>query len=217
MHAVPPSGSLTYPQGFLEFLTASPRHGYRIGDHELGAAGLERFNAALRSINPESPSLTLDQIAAAAQRALDRYPDGGQPAFVSSRLASLARLQAMVDDIGWDASDELRSGLRVLAEYIADPGGLIPDTLPVVGRLDQAVLIDIILQGVTDELADFEDFCRFRRIAADCTGIAVAETGLNRQQWLEALAHAHGGGDHGRRRPRRRYVADPRASLFHVL
>jgi hypothetical protein len=155
-------------------------------------------------------------MASAAQRALDRYPDGGTPAFVTSRLDSLVRLESMVADPDWLAGRELHDGLDVLRRYLADEGDLIPDRLPVIGRLDDAVLVDVALQYLGGELADYEDVCRFRRSAADCAGMAVADTGLGRQPWLEALQQAQRGRGHGSDQPRRRYIPDPRASLFHV-
>lgn len=216
---MPPAapGSLTYPHGFLDFLTAPARHGHRVGDYELQPSGLLRFNTALAAISPESPCLSLDQVATAAQRALDRYPDGGTPVFVSSRMASLARLEALAADAGWNASDALRAELAVLQDYLAASDDLIPDHLPVVGRVDDAVLVDVALQRTREELADFEDFCRFRRVAAECSGLEADALGLSREQWLEALEQSHRGRGRGPRRGRARYAPDPRASLFHVV
>lgn len=216
MNHSPLPTSLTYPRGFLDFLTLTPERGLCVGGHALQAEGLARFNAALRALSPESPSLTLDQVATAAQRALARYPDGGVPAFVTSRLAALARMETLVADPDWDAAAPVAAALDVIHAYLDEPLPLLPDDLPVVGRLDDAVLIDVALQLLRHELADYEDFRRFRRMAADFAGIAVTETGLGRPQWLEALAQARHGELHryGRRLPR--FAPDPRATLFHV-
>jgi hypothetical protein len=89
MESSSPASSLTYPQGFLDVLTDAAGAGKRVGGHPLHGAGLQRFNQALHAISPPSPSLALEQMATAAQRALDRYPDGGTPAFVTSPLASV--------------------------------------------------------------------------------------------------------------------------------
>jgi len=72
------------------------------------------------------------------------------------------------------------------------------------------------LQALQGELADYEDFCHFRRIAADFAKVEIAETALTRDQWKEALeqanlAHRAWGGS-----PRARFAPDPRASLFHI-
>jgi hypothetical protein len=215
VNASPLLDSRTYPRGFLDFLTLTPKRGHRIGDYEMQPAGLDRFNAALRALSPESPSLTLDQVATAAQRALDRYPDGGQPAFVGSRLAALARLEALADDPGWGADDELRGHVRTIHAYLSDPQPLIPSDLPVVGRLDDAVLVDVALQLLREELAEYEDFCRFRQVAADFADIPVVETGLGRREWLEAL-QAHRAPPRRQGVRGRRFVPDPRATLFHI-
>jgi hypothetical protein len=216
MNTSPLRDSLTYPHGFLDFLTLTPKRGHRLGDYELPPAGLEKFNAALRALSEEAPSLTLDQFATAAQRALDRYPDGQEPAFVTSRMLALTRLEALVADPGWEADDLLRSHLRTVQAYIAASDDLIPDGLPVVGRLDDAVLIDVALQLLRDDLAEYEDYCRFRQIAADFADIPIAETGLTRGQWLEALQQARGSQAQRYGRARVRYVPDPRATLFYI-
>lgn len=216
MNTSPLPNSLTYPKGFLDFLTLTPKRGHRIGDYEMQASRLERFNAALRALSPESPTLTLDQVATAAQRALDRYPDGGQPAFVSSRLAALARLEALAADDGWHADEQLHGYLQTIHGYLADAQALIPSDLPVVGRLDDAVLIDVALQLVREDLAEYEDFCRFRQVAADFADIPVGETGLGRKEWLEALSQAQGGVRRRFGARRSRFAPDPRATLFHI-
>lgn len=208
--------NITYPKGFLDFLTLTPTRGHAIGDYVLKGEGLDCFNAALAALSPESPTLTLDQFATAAQRALDRYPDGRQPAFVGSRLASLERLQALVADPGWDAPDDLPRRLDAVNAYSAHPDRLVPSRLPVVGQLDVAVLVDVLLQIVRDDLAEYEDFCRFRQVAADYARLSVEETGLTRTQWLEALQQASEAPARRYGRARVRYAPDPRASLFHI-
>ena len=67
MSASPLSSSLTYPKGFLDFLTLTPTRGHRVGDHALRPEALARLNDALRALSPESPALTLDQMATAAR------------------------------------------------------------------------------------------------------------------------------------------------------
>lgn len=206
----------TYPKGFLDFLTLTPQRGHRVGDYTLQEAGLACFNAALAALSPQSPRLTLDQFATAAQRAIDKYPDGRQPAFVGSRLAALERLGGLATDAGWDVPPELPGRLAVVQDYLSHPDRLVPDRVAVVGRLDVAVLVDVLLQLQREDLADYEDFCRFRKVAADYAGIPVEDTGLTRAQWLEARVQANESATRRYGRTRARYVPDPRASLFHV-
>ncbi|HEX2596993.1 MAG TPA: hypothetical protein VHL61_11085, partial [Luteimonas sp.] len=82
--------------------------------------------------------------------------------------------------------------------------------------LDDAVLVDVALQLLRGELADYEDFCRFRRVAAQFSDTSEAGTGLTRAHWLEAILQAHSSLGLVNGKPRQRYVPDPRTSLFHI-
>lgn len=201
--------TLAFPHGFLDFLRKGDRRRHRVGDHELEPAGLERFNRALRELSPQAPAITMDQIAGAATRALARHRDGEVPPFVASRMAALERLEEMAADVGWGASDDLCHKVDVLRRYRKDTGDLIHDAMPVVGLLDDAVLVDVALQLLRGELAEYEDFCRFRRMAAEFAGLPEERSGFTRAHWLDAILQAHAGAG--------RTDADARASLFHVL
>jgi hypothetical protein len=205
----------TFPRGFLDFLQVSQGRRHRVGTYEIERPRLERFNLALRELSPDAPRLTLDQIASAAQRALLRHADGSTPSFVVSRMAALARLEAMVDDAGWTATTDVRRQVSVLQAYRHDEYDLIPDSEPVIGLLDDAVLVDVALQLLGSELADYEDFCRFRRVAAEFAGLPESGVALTRAHWLEAMLQAHSSLGRQRGSPHR-YAPDPRASLFHI-
>lgn len=208
--------SMTFPHGFLDFLRISQGRPHCVGGYELQPARLERFNQALHELSPDAPSMTLDQIATAAERALSRHVDGATPPFVASRMAALARLEIMAADKAWASADGVRQQIAVVQAYRRDDNDLIPDTEPVIGLLDDAVLVDVALQLLRDELADYEDFCRFRRVAAEFAGMSEAEAGLTRAHWLEAMLQAHSSLGRIDAKPRQRYVPDPRASLFHI-
>lgn len=211
-----PHDSNSFPHGFLDFLNVSQGRRQRIGDYELEPARLQRFNDALHELSPEAPGISLDQIATAAERALACHADGGTPSFVQSRMAALARLETMTTDQAWDADGELQRQVAVLQQYRQEAGDLIPDEQPVVGLLDDAVLVDVALQLLRTELAEYEDFCRFRRVAAEFTGMGETDTGLTRGHWLEAMMQAHISLSSVDVPAKARYVPDPRAILFHV-
>ncbi len=213
--APPQRNSMTFPHGFLDFLKVSPGRRHHVGDYELEPQRLERFNQALHDLSPEAPAMTLDQIASAGKRALQKHADGSVPPFVQSRMDALARLETLADDADFEPSLELRRQVRILQAYRTDDADLIPDRIAVVGLLDDAVLVDVALQLLHDELADYEDFCRFRRVAAEFAGIDEDTTGLTRAQWLEAIEQAQASLAKVAAKPKR-FAPDPRASLFHI-
>lgn len=209
------SSSVTFPHGFIDFLKVSQGRRRRIGEFELEPANLERFNDTLRTLSPDAPRMSLDQIATAAERALERHADGSTPSFVQSRMAALKRLEGLAVDADWDPSEELQRQVGVLRAYRDEEKDLIADDEPVIGLLDDAILVDVALQLLHSELADYEDYSRFRKIAAEFAGVPESETGLTRVHWLEAMTQAHDrlGPINA---PRKVRFVDPRASLFHI-
>lgn len=215
LHAITRQAGPALLDGLFDFLDMNPVAWLHVGDHALRATGLERFNSDLQALSPQSPTLTMDQMAYAARRALAGGRDGSEPSFVTSRMNALARLECVAEDPGWEAGDALRDCLRVAQSYVQSREDLIPDELPVVGRLDDAVLIDVVMHLLREDLAEYEDFCRFRQVAADFAGVAVTDTGLTRSHWLDSFASGPDGP--GLRRSARghgRLAPDPRSTLF---
>lgn len=208
--------SVTFPHGFLDFLNVGPGRRHRVGQYELEPERLDNFNGALRDLSPEAPGITMDQIATAAQRALQRHADGSTPPFVQSRMASLVRLERMAADDAWRCSAECRRIVGILRAYRDERDDLIPDEQPVIGMLDDAVLVDVALQLVRDELGDYEDFCRFRKVAAEFSGLSEAEAGITRDHWVEAMIQARHSLGRIDGKAYDRFAPDPRVSLFHI-
>lgn len=213
MNAVRDPNDMTFPNGFLDFLAPSTQPGNRLDNYEVDPERLAYFNAVLQEISTGAPGLSMDQIITAARRVLSRYREGQRPAFVESRLQALQRLEEMAANAGWDMAIDDRRRISRLRAYVKEPEGLLPDALPVIGQLDDALLIDIALQVLRDELADYEDFCRFCQVAADFASVDVSEVGLSRAQWYDALNHAY---DRQAQRQETRYTPDIRVSLFHI-
>ena len=207
----------TFPNGFTDLLTNAESRRHNAGGYELQPGRLPLFNDALHRISPESPSLTLDQVTSAARRVLERYAMGATPAFVESRMLAWERLDKLAADPCWSADAEVRARIDVVREYLANPNDLLPDHLPTLGKLDDAMLVDLAFQQLRAEIADYADFCQFRDVAAAFAGVSRETLELTREQWLEAV-------DHHARRPgwdrdggMRFAPADPRITLFHVV
>lgn len=226
----------TFPNGFAGLVSHSDTRRRNAGGYGLRIDRLPLLNDALHRLSPDAPSVQLDQVATAARRVLERYPMGVRPAFVDSRMKAMARLQRMVADQGWDADADVRERVAVVRGYVDNPDDLLPDHLPSIGLLDDALLVDLALQTLHGEIADYEEFCQFRNVAADFARVEIEDTGLTREQWQQALYQAHGSHrtwrDDGRVRfapsevqrdrghsqdsDRGRFAPDPRASLFHI-
>ncbi|MBW8807944.1 MAG: hypothetical protein JF591_03750 [Lysobacter sp.] len=70
----------------------------------------------------------------------------------------------MAADEAWDCDPALRRRLDQLFAYVDDGEDLIPDRVPLLGLLDDVLLIELAWPAFAAEAEDFRDFCAYRRI-----------------------------------------------------
>lgn len=145
---------------------------------------LERFNAIAHLFDPAMPTLSAEQLAGVARRVLRTAAAGGQSPFVVSRMRRAAELRAMLADPAWTMDAELAARIAALLAYIDDPSDLFGDAIPVLGLLDDALLVEIAMDSVRDELDDHAEFCRFRQADAARGAAGV----IDRTTWQQARA-----------------------------
>src|SRR3546814_11617452 len=71
-------------------------------------------------------------------------------------------------------------------DYVRSRRDLIPDDLPRVGRLDDAIVIDAAWPRLADEVACYLDYCRIRRIEAEPPECAVSHFTFGPADWAQA-------------------------------
>ena len=106
------------------------------------------------------------------------------PEFVSSRMKRLGTLIGMVHDTNWGISDAERQNILSALTYFSDPHDAIPDSIPVLGFLDDAIMIELVVEELKHEIDAYDDFCVFRAQAVETQG-ASAGGDVKRNDWLE--------------------------------
>jgi len=158
---------------------------------EMHEQELNRFNAMVRRFAPEQPAYSLEQIAGAARRVLRAAHKGEESAFIKVRMRRAGELRAAFKDAKWDIKPALVNDVRDLLEYIDSGVGLIPNDVPVVGLLDDAILIDVAMDKLRSELDEYADFCRFRVAEASRLDVAVEAVATDRTRWFEERRQEH--------------------------
>ena len=144
---------------------------------------VQRFNALAQSLNAEMPSLSADQLAGVARRVLRTAAMGGDSPFIRSRLRRAAEMRAMRADTAWRLSEDFQRRIGNLLDYVDDPLGLIPDKTPVIGVLDDALLVDIAMDVLRDELDGYAEFRRYLEAEAIARHVPVVDLGISRDEW----------------------------------
>lgn len=155
---------------------------HQIGQFRLDNGELDRFNLLLVELGRAGPALDADQVASAARELADRC-QRGTPECITERLSQAQVLAHMASDGGWEVAEPMLPLVHTTLGYVTHHDGLIPDWLPLVGRLDDAIVIDTALPRLAPELGDYLSFCRVRHAEAWMRGCAPAAVPLRRAQW----------------------------------
>jgi len=141
------------------------------------------FVDALTRAEQRAAGKSAQQILDEASKTFAGAQTQKMPEFVRSRLATVDSLIAMAGDQGWALGDEDRGRIISALTYFADPEDMIPDNVPVLGFLDDAIMIEVVQRVLQPEIDAYADFCRFRDDEAQARGIDP--TTIGRETWLE--------------------------------
>ncbi len=150
---------------------------------ELSDNDLDHFQEVLKRAHMAAGSKDSHEITEAARQLLVDAHSSNAPEFISERLAKLESLINMVHDAGWGLPHEDKARVLTALTYFADPKDVIPDNVPVVGYLDDAIMIELCVRELKHELEAYEDFCSFRKNEAEGRGLDPAT--MDRADWTE--------------------------------
>jgi len=139
---------------------------------ELEPADIERFQAALTRARRMTRCADEVDVIDAAKYALDHLSASSAPAYVRRRLVEVQRLILMLEDEAWALGDPERSEVVETLAYFSDPDDLIPDDIEVIGLLDDAIMLELLLRRLRRVLSAYAEFCAYRTTLAAMPGDA---------------------------------------------
>jgi len=148
---------------------------------ELTESDLDHFRDVMRKAQSGVKGLSEAVILSNAKN-ISQDIKGSVPEFVSERIKKLETLVAMIEDSEWKIPEEERSDVLSALAYFSDPEDLVPDHIPVLGFLDDAIMIELVAEELKDDIEAFEEFCIYRNREEERTG----ETTVTREEWLES-------------------------------
>ncbi len=152
---------------------------------EFDANDLKQLTEIFRAARAEmSDELRQGDIISACRELLVKAQRAGAPNFVMSRLSRLEELVAMVEDSDWQLPQEDVSRVINALAYFANAKDLIPDDVPGLGYLDDAVMVDLVVRELSSEMKAFGDFCNFRKAEAQKRAASGDQRPVTRLDWL---------------------------------
>lgn len=141
----------------------------------LDPGDIDDFRAGLAHARALARTMDECDVVDAAKASLDNLPIAEAPGYVRRQLIRVQRLIAMLEDEDFALPQPARGEVVAALVYLSDPDDLIPDSRAVVGLLDDAIMIELVMRELAPILGAFEHFVDARREAqARLTGDRLA-------------------------------------------
>ncbi len=143
---------------------------------------LKHFRLIMQEARSAAARVAPEDIVAAAEDLLAAIGDSGAPAFILERLKKLRLMIDMISDLDWRLPHQEASRVLNALAYFTEPEDLIPDHIPGLGFLDDAIMIELITRELKHEIEAYQDFCDYRERKRKEGG---RRTRVSREDWLE--------------------------------
>jgi uncharacterized membrane protein YkvA (DUF1232 family) len=150
---------------------------------QLSDSDLDYFRDRMHEAQESLTEQTSTEIAQAAANMISEMRQRELPDFVNERMTKLELLTRMVEDSEWRLEETDRSRVLRSLAYLLNPHDDIPDQIPGVGFLDDAIMAELVCQDLRHEIEAYADFCRYRSDEEKRRGSGDAAT---REEWLSA-------------------------------
>jgi len=131
------------------------------------------------------------------------------PEYVRERISRLTLLVQMLEDERWRLTGSDRTRVLNVLAYFVDPDDLIPDRIPGLGYLDDAIMVELVLQELRHEIGAYEKFCEFQ-----ASGDRHPEESERKRVHLQSRMRRNHRGERDQRRRLRRTGVKAPVGLF---
>ena len=154
---------------------------------DLSDADLKHFQLIMQDASQAASRAAPEDIVAAAEDLLQEVDPERVPAFIRERLEGLRCLITMITDVDWGLPDADRKRVLNALAYFCEPEDLIPDSIPGLGYLDDAIMIELAMRELAPEIEAYRDFCEFRSVETTRRGVKARTTDITGEDRRDKL------------------------------
>ena len=130
---------------------------------ELSPSDIRYFRDRLKQVRAGGGSRNEPVVIRGAENLVKEAIAAKPPGFVVERIRKLTQLIEMLRDREWRLEGRDRARILDALAYFVDPDDLIPDRIPGIGYLDDAIMVELVARELKHEIEAYEDFCECRK------------------------------------------------------
>jgi uncharacterized membrane protein YkvA (DUF1232 family) len=151
---------------------------------ELNDKDLKYFKRITKKVHSRSADISEAELLSTVRDTIQEIRGSRPCDFVTERLESLDQMVKMLSDEEWGMKGQDRARVVEGLIYFAEGEDLIPDRIPGLGYLDDAIMIELVVRDLHHEIEAYDDFCKYRGSKAKLLGRKKARA--TRDEWLSA-------------------------------
>jgi uncharacterized membrane protein YkvA (DUF1232 family) len=148
---------------------------------ELSDEDLGYFRRVMDDVWKKNSKRPEKELVKGARELLRKAAKAKAPEYVHARLAELGTLMDLLEDPEWPLPDNHRRRILAGVGYFATTKDMIPDKIPGIGLLDDALMAELVMEELKHEVKGYLDFCQYRDNEATLRGKTA-----KREDWLAA-------------------------------
>lgn len=151
---------------------------------------LKHFRLIMHEARKAALGYLPEDIVANAESLLEDLKKESVPCFIRQRLEKLDLMIRMLTDHEWRLPQKDTTRVLNALAYFAEPEDLIPDHVPAIGFLDDAIMIELVIRELRHEIEAYTDFCEFRDAGPPRRGVKDRSGTVTREEWLDSRRQA---------------------------
>lgn len=129
---------------------------------ELSDEDVEHFRSVMSATLDKSNRADDDTIIKNARELISQIRASNASEFIRERISRIETLIGMIIDPDWKMEPQDRPRVLEALAYFSEPNDLIPDEIPGIGFLDDAIMVEIVCRDLKHEIQAYRDFCVYR-------------------------------------------------------
>ena len=148
---------------------------------ELSDSDLDHFRILMKAAMQKASEYPPEEVLKKARAVVAEMEQASLPDFVKQRMESLETLISALEDPEWQMPEDEKNEILTSLAYFTEPEDLVPDNIPGLGYVDDAIMIELVIQELSQDLSAYKQFCSYRKTEENRRG---DKANVNRDSWL---------------------------------